>query len=190
MSLVRTVADGSGTLVSRLDYDAVDLFFHPLWINFQCVDTFKCFSLLVNAQYSLLDPQLSSLAIIVSNLKEYVKKKGLPKGLTLGSCSILETVGQGALASLYQTLQSAIGGKDSESSTSGKIIWLHFGVNSGATRFAIEHQAVNEATFRCPEELGWKPQKLPIIPADGDISHTRQVAWISFFMIFLIKRVS
>nr|XP_023909911.1 uncharacterized protein LOC112021583 isoform X1 [Quercus suber] len=124
------------------------------------------------------------------NLKEYVKKKGLPKGLTLGSCSILETVGQGALASLYQTLQSAIGGKDSESSTSGKIIWLHFGVNSGATRFAIEHQAVNEATFRCPEELGWKPQKLPIIPADGDISHTRQVAWISFFMIFLIKRVS
>ncbi|KAK7839704.1 pyrrolidone-carboxylate peptidase [Quercus suber] len=78
---------------------------------------------------------------IVSNLKEYVKKKGLPKGLTLGSCSILETAGQGALASLYQTLQSAIGGKDSESSTSGKIIW-----------------------------------KVPIIPADGDISHTRQTS--------------
>ncbi|XP_030959995.1 uncharacterized protein LOC115982042 [Quercus lobata] len=113
---------------------------------------------------------------IVCNLKEYVKKKGLPKGLTLGSCSILETAGQGALASLYQTLQSAIGGKDSESSTSGKIIWLHFGVNSGATRFAIEHQAVNEATFRCPDELGWKPQKLPIILADGDISHTRQTS--------------
>lgn len=35
---------------------------------------------------------------------------------------------------------------------------LHFGVNSGATRFAIENQAVNEATFRCPDELGWKPQ--------------------------------
>lgn len=48
--MARTVVDGSGTLVSRLDYDAVDLFFHPLCINFQCVDTFKCFSLLVNAQ--------------------------------------------------------------------------------------------------------------------------------------------
>lgn len=35
---------------------------------------------------------------------------------------------------------------------------LHFGVNSGATRFAIEQQAVNEATFRCPDEMGWKPQ--------------------------------
>ncbi|RZR70483.1 hypothetical protein BHM03_00000092 [Ensete ventricosum] len=35
---------------------------------------------------------------------------------------------------------------------------LHLGVNSGATRFAIENQAVNEATFRCPDEMGWKPQ--------------------------------
>jgi hypothetical protein len=42
-------------------------------------------------------------------------------------------------------------------------IQLHFGVNSGATRFAIEHQAVNEATFRCPDEMGWKPQVRLII---------------------------
>jgi hypothetical protein len=35
---------------------------------------------------------------------------------------------------------------------------IHFGVNSGAMRFALENQAVNEATFRCPDELGWKPQ--------------------------------
>ncbi|XP_075645495.1 ADP-ribosylation factor 1-like, partial [Castanea sativa] len=54
----RTIADGSGTLVSRLDYDAVDLFLHPLWINFQCVDTFKCFSLLVNAQDELREAVL------------------------------------------------------------------------------------------------------------------------------------
>ena len=38
------------------------------------------------------------------------------------------------------------------------IFQIHFGVNSGATRFALENQAVNEATFRCPDELGWKPQ--------------------------------
>ncbi|XVE63157.1 hypothetical protein DITRI_Ditri06bG0177900 [Diplodiscus trichospermus] len=111
---------------------------------------------------------------IVSNLKEYTKKKGLPKGVILGSCSVLETAGQGALTPLHQTLQSALTGKDSESSSSGRIIWLHFGVNSGASRFAIEHQAVNEATFRCPDELGWKPQKVPIIPADGRISRVRE----------------
>lgn len=35
---------------------------------------------------------------------------------------------------------------------------LHLGVNSGSVKFAIEQQAVNEATFRCPDELGWQPQ--------------------------------
>ncbi|XP_054794416.1 uncharacterized protein LOC129306341 [Prosopis cineraria] len=113
---------------------------------------------------------------IVNNLTEYMKKKGLPKGLVIGSCSILETAGQGALVTLYQTLQSSISPKDSESSNSRKIIWLHFGVNSGATRFAIEHQAVNEATFRCPDEMGWKPQKVPIVPSDGGIMRTRETS--------------
>ncbi|KAK6911678.1 Peptidase C15, pyroglutamyl peptidase I-like [Dillenia turbinata] len=111
---------------------------------------------------------------IVSNLKEYMKKKGLPKGVTLGSCSILETAGQGALGPLYHTLQSSVSSKGTESLNSGIVIWLHFGVNSGATRFAIENQAVNEATFRCPDEMGWKPQKVPIIPGDGELSRTRE----------------
>lgn len=112
--------------------------------------------------------------IIVGNLKEYTKKKGLPKGVILGSCTILETAGEGALPSLQQTLQSAISEKESQSSSSGKIIWVHFGVNSGASRFAIERQAVNEATFRCPDEKGWKPQKEPISRADGRITRVRE----------------
>ncbi|XP_050382963.1 uncharacterized protein LOC126799744 [Argentina anserina] len=111
---------------------------------------------------------------IVSNLTEYVKKNGSPKGLIIGGCSILETAGQGAVLPLYQTLQSAISEKDSTNSS--RIIWIHFGVNSGATKFAIEHQAVNEATFRCPDEMGWKPQKVPIIPSDGGISHIRETS--------------
>ncbi|KAK8650050.1 hypothetical protein V6N13_139700 [Hibiscus sabdariffa] len=113
---------------------------------------------------------------IVSNLKEYTEKKGLPKGVILGSCSVLETAGQGAVTQLYQTLRSALTGKDSESSCSGRIIWLHFGVNSGACRFAIERQAANEATFRCPDEMGWKPQKVPIVPADGGIARIRETS--------------
>ncbi|XP_019187748.1 PREDICTED: uncharacterized protein LOC109182136 [Ipomoea nil] len=110
---------------------------------------------------------------IVSNLQDYVKKKGTPKGLILGSCTVLDTAGQGAVGPLYQTLQSALNNDGSDSSNS-RIIWVHFGVNSGATRFAIEQQAVNEATFRCPDEMGWKPQKVPIVPADGPISRTRK----------------
>lgn len=111
---------------------------------------------------------------IVTNLKEYVNKKGLPEGVILGSCSILETAGQGTLVNLYQKLQSALNPKGSESSNTNRIIWVHFGVNSGATKFTIEHQAVNEATFRCPDEMGWKPHRVPIIPADGGISRTRE----------------
>ncbi|XP_030461518.2 uncharacterized protein LOC115681658 [Syzygium oleosum] len=113
---------------------------------------------------------------IVSNIREYMNKRGLPKGLTLGSCSILETAGQGAVASLYKTLQLAIEENDSELTNSRRVIWVHFGVNSGATKFAIEHQAFNEATFRCPDEMGWKPQKVPIIPSDGAISRTRETS--------------
>lgn len=37
------------------------------------------------------------------------------------------------------------------------MLQLHLGVNSGALKFAIERQAANEATFRCPDELGWQP---------------------------------
>lgn len=111
---------------------------------------------------------------IVNKLTEYMNKKGLPKGLVIGSCGILDTAGQGALVPLYQTLQSAISDKESESLSSSKVIWLHFGVNSGATKFAIERQAVNEATFRCPDEMGWKPQKVPIVPSDGGILRLRE----------------
>lgn len=38
------------------------------------------------------------------------------------------------------------------------MLQLHLGANSGATRFAIERLGANEATFRCPDELGWQPQ--------------------------------
>ncbi|KAJ8572768.1 hypothetical protein K7X08_009279 [Anisodus acutangulus] len=90
---------------------------------------------------------------------------------------ILDTAGQGALVPLYQTLQAALrGGGDSETSNSRRVIWVHFGVKSDATMFAIENQAVNEATFRCPDEMGWKPQKVPIVPADGAISRKRETS--------------
>lgn len=45
------------------------------------------------------------------------------------------------------------------------VLQLHLGVNSGATKFAIERQAINEATFRCPDELGWQPQVDVLLPS-------------------------
>ncbi|XP_075501935.1 uncharacterized protein LOC142539998 [Primulina tabacum] len=112
---------------------------------------------------------------IVNNLQGYLNKRVVPNGLIIGSCTILETAGQGAVVSLYQTLQSSVS-KDNTVSSSSRVIWVHFGVNSGATKFALEHQAVNEATFRCPDEMGWKPQKVPIVPADGGVSRIRKTS--------------
>ncbi|XP_062210752.1 uncharacterized protein LOC133912161 isoform X1 [Phragmites australis] len=112
---------------------------------------------------------------IVSNLKSFMEKRGLPKNLILGSCTVLEAAGEGALGTLYEVLESTIGDRANGSSVQGQVIWIHFGASSGLTRFALENQAVNEATFACPDELGWKPQRVPIVPSDGSISRTREV---------------
>ncbi|TVU46906.1 hypothetical protein EJB05_06479 [Eragrostis curvula] len=110
---------------------------------------------------------------ILSNLKSFMQKRGLPKGLVLGNCTVLEAAGQSALGPLYDFLESTIVDKEHQSPNQ-QVILLHFGANSGSPRFALENQAVNEATFRCPDELGWKPQRVPIFSSDGNISQIRQ----------------
>ncbi|KAG9449880.1 hypothetical protein H6P81_009845 [Aristolochia fimbriata] len=123
---------------------------------------------------------------IVSNLKEFVRRRGLTGHITLGSCTVLEAAGDGGLPVLYKIMESSLPESLGGSSCNGKIIWLHFGANSGATKFAIERQAVNEATFRCPDELGWQPQQLPICPEDGDILLKKEttccIDWITTFL--------
>ncbi|GAB2297404.1 hypothetical protein Dimus_031509 [Dionaea muscipula] len=110
--------------------------------------------------------------IIVSKLKDYVSKVGLPAGVTLGSCTVLETAGEGILPVLLKLLEA--GASNVDPSTNESVVWLHFGVNSGSQRFAIEQQAANEANFRCPDELGWQPQKLPVVREDGGTSRARR----------------
>ncbi|KAK9119733.1 hypothetical protein Scep_017826 [Stephania cephalantha] len=115
---------------------------------------------------------------IVSNLTEYIKRRGLPLpgGIAIASCNVIEAAGEAALP-----LLDLIAGEPADpeapfadSSPADQVVWLHFGANGGASKFIIESQAVNEATFRSPDERGWQPQQLPIVPEDGGISHTRQ----------------
>jgi pyroglutamyl-peptidase len=61
---------------------------------------------------------------IVGNLKSFVEKKGLPKNLVLGSCTVLETAGQGALGTVYKVLESAIAERENGSSAQGQVIWV------------------------------------------------------------------
>ncbi|MCL7039835.1 hypothetical protein MKW94_022396 [Papaver nudicaule] len=114
--------------------------------------------------------------IIVSNLKGFLKRRGNP--LNIGSCTILDAAGDGSLPLLYSIMESSIESVSTADSLNKneQVIWLHFGVSGGAKEFAIERQAYNEATFRCPDEHGWQPQQLPIVPEDGDILRTRQTS--------------
>nr|CAB3500713.1 unnamed protein product [Digitaria exilis] len=40
---------------------------------------------------------------IVRNLQSFMEKRGLPKGLVLGSCTVLEAAGQGGLVDRLET---------------------------------------------------------------------------------------
>ncbi|KAL0447134.1 UNVERIFIED_CONTAM: Pyrrolidone-carboxylate peptidase [Sesamum latifolium] len=123
---------------------------------------------------------------IVKNLKNYVESRGLPPGVTLGTCAVLETAGDGAVSELYKVLDSGI----SRGTNSGneKVVWLHLGVSKGALKFALERQAVNEATFCSPDELGWQPQQLPVILGDGGISQTRMTSCSIEAILEFLKR--
>lgn len=121
----------------------------------------------------------------VNNLKDYVEKRGLPAGVTLGSCTVLETAGEGGLPTLLKVIEESSSGN---SSNNGQVVWLHLGVNSGTTKFAIERLAVNEATFRCADELGWQPQRMPIVPEDGGINRTRKTCCSTESILELLKK--
>ncbi|KAL7149129.1 hypothetical protein ABFS83_05G018700 [Erythranthe nasuta] len=109
---------------------------------------------------------------IVNNLRDYVESNGPNADYTLGICRVLETAGTGAVTQLYKVLESGI--STGINSDNKNVVWLHLGISSGALKFAIERQAINEASFCCPDQLGWQPQQLPIILGDGGVSERRE----------------
>lgn len=59
---------------------------------------------------------------IANNLKSYVEKRGLPSGLSLGSCTILDTAGEGAKSKLYEVLESSVVSGDKNSNAT--VVWV------------------------------------------------------------------
>lgn len=59
---------------------------------------------------------------IVNNLRSFVERKGLPPGVTLGSCTVLEAAGDGALPMLYKVLESGIPPVNSASNE--QVVWV------------------------------------------------------------------
>jgi pyroglutamyl-peptidase len=59
-----------------------------------------------------------------TDLKDFVERRGLPPGATLGSSTVIETAGDGALPLLYQTLESGV----SRTTSNEQVVWVsnHF----------------------------------------------------------------
>jgi hypothetical protein len=88
---------------------------------------------------------------IVSNLKSFMEKRGLPKNLVLGSCTVLETAGEGALDTLLKFLETSIADRENGLSAQGQVIW----VSSQLTIDLIvcSRIKINETAFRYLAEI-------------------------------------
>lgn len=61
---------------------------------------------------------------IVNNLGRYMEKKGLPQGLILGNCTVLDTAGEGAVEQLYKILETALSEQENQFPSTGSVIWV------------------------------------------------------------------
>ncbi|CAM9746764.1 unnamed protein product [Ectocarpus sp. 6 AP-2014] len=64
-------------------------------------------------------------------------------------------------------------GKDNEDDDSVATVFVHCGVNGGSKRFALETRGFNEATFRVPDEQGYRPSFAPVEQDNPFTGHCR-----------------
>jgi len=78
----------------------------------------------------------------------------LPAGVSVGSCTVLETSGAGSLETFKQL------GFDKKAQHH---VWIHLGVDASARFLCLESTAYNEASFVGADQRGWAPIKELII---------------------------
>lgn len=75
-----------------------------------------------------------------------------------------------------------------ESAAPAQHIWLHFGVAAGAPCYYLEQCAINDMSFRVPDEAGYQPRAVPIDPTQpfGAVTYTFLV--VKEFVLSLRKK--
>lgn len=89
---------------------------------------------------------------------------------TILGTAVLEVAAQASrdwLTQLYDSQQLAAAAAD------GPVVLLHLGIDVSSTQFKLEAQAVNDATFRCPDQRGWQPRGSLIDDHPGCLLATR-----------------
>lgn len=98
---------------------------------------------------------------LVKYLPAFLAERHPPVGsVRFDSFTTIETSGVGALTALHDLALSTAPTRSQDE----RVVWLHLGVAAQQEGFKLEECAVNEATFRCPDERGWAPIEQPILP--------------------------
>ncbi|CAN8071625.1 unnamed protein product [Agarophyton chilense] len=117
---------------------------------------------------------------IVEALPAYLATHPLKADAVLASANILKVAAETSrteLQALYNHLDSpSHSALTLRRRPDRRVVFIHLGVNMRATDFELERQARNEATFSCPDELGWTPIKRPIDKNNSDITFVRRTS--------------
>ncbi|KAI0559217.1 pyrrolidone-carboxylate peptidase [Gracilaria domingensis] len=117
---------------------------------------------------------------IVEALPAYLGSHPLHSGAVLATTNVLKVAAETSRAEL-ETLYKQLDNPTHSTLTlrrrsDRRVIFIHLGVNMRAINFELEHQARNEATFSCPDELGWTPIKRPIDKNNSDVMAVRRTS--------------
>ena len=92
-----------------------------------------------------------------------------PPARLVSSATILETSAEACTVGLLDIIERA----GARRPTRGTC-FVHLGVSGRAEHFTLERTAWNEASFACPDERGFQPQRAPIAADDGPTAFSRQ----------------
>lgn len=119
---------------------------------------------------------------IAHALPDHLHLHALSPGSRVGSTTVLEVGAHSARAELVALYARHAQQPSSFSHANGarhsapQPIFVHMGVNMASSRFQLELQARNEASFSCPDETGWRPMRHAIDTDDGDITARRRTS--------------
>ena len=111
--------------------------------------------------------------LIMQGLDDYLAENPLRDGCVLGHSRVVIAAAESAEKEL-EDIYAGLDTDGNERIRKNRQIVIHFEVNVRASRFQLELQARNEATFSCPDEMGWAPIKQRVCAGDGDMTVLRQ----------------
>lgn len=115
--------------------------------------------------------------LIVRSLPDFLNENPLIESAQVVSTNVLHVAAETARSHLT-AMYSRFGRQRFQRvrSQDHKLVFVHLGVNVGLTRFHLELQAKNEASFSVPDEDGWSPLRQSIDADESDITFTRRTS--------------